>query len=76
MKKYDIVKLVNETPYKQNNLQKDMRGIIFRIRDCVEVLFFNNLDTKDYAIVNINKNDLVVENQTLPEQLRQDFLKF
>lgn len=76
MKKYDIVKLVNEKPYKQNNLQKDMRGIVFKIQDGVDVLFFNNLDTKDYAIVNIEENDLIVESQTLPEQLRQEFLKF
>ena len=59
MKNLDLVKLKNCTPYKSQNLIKNMHGIVVDV-NCEEadVLVFNPHNVGDYAIVNIKTTDL------------------
>lgn len=73
MKKFDLVKLINEKPYIKNNLQKDMHGIVIsEYLDTVIVLFFNPQNIGNYAIVNISIYDLIVEKEKLPDKIQQE----
>ena len=75
MKKFDLVKLVNEKPYLKNNLQKDMRGIVVDVKLKENlVLFFNPINIDDYAIVNIDINDIYLEKEKLPIDIQQEIL--
>ena len=70
MKKYDLILLNNEKPYKAYALQKNMRGVIV---DCdlnkLSVLFFNPKNKGDYIIAKINADDVIKENQKLPDKI-------
>lgn len=75
MNKLDVVKLINVTPYKKNNLQLDARGIIVDLCfNSVKVLFFNAQNLGDYAIVSVDKKDLIKEKEDLPNQIKQELL--
>lgn len=70
MKKYDLVLLNNEKSYKAYALQKNMHGVII---DCdlnkLSVLFFNPKNQGDYIIAKINADDVIKENQKLPDKI-------
>lgn len=68
MKKYDLVRLVNEKPYENYDLIKNMRGIVVDENE-FNVMFFNPKDVGDYAIVKLNEYDVEKEKETLPENL-------
>lgn len=73
MNKYDLVKLLNDTLYLINNLKKNMHGIVVGGNSkFVDVLFFNPHNLGDYAIVNVNANDLIVEKEKLPDQIQKE----
>lgn len=73
MKKFDLVRLINERKYLNNGLKKDMRGIVVTEGlSFVEVLFFNPDNVGDFAIVPIDKNDIVMENEKLPLSAGED----
>lgn len=75
MKKLTIVQLINEKPYLSNNLEKNMRGIAIEetLRE-FSVMFFNPKNLGDFAIVNVSKEDLVIENETIPAKLQNELL--
>ena len=67
MKKFDLVKL--NKSYEKQNLIKDMHGIVIELKgDNVDVLFFNEKIVPDYVIVNVKLEDLLLEEEKLPEQ--------
>ena len=71
MKKFDIVKITNNSKYSKNNLQKDMQGIVVDIlEEKVKVLFFNSKNDKDYAVISIDKKDLSIEKENMPENFQ------
>ena len=75
MKKLDLVKLINEKPYIENNLQKDIHGIVVSENaNEIAVLFFNPQNTGDYAIVNVSVCDLIVEKEKLPNKIQQEII--
>lgn len=75
MKKMDLVRLINDIPYKNNNIRENMRGIVVDwIENNVLILFFNPLNIGDYAIVNVNARDLVVEKEKLPDKIQQEIM--
>ena len=75
MKKLDLVKLINEKPYIKNNLQKDIHGIVVNEDlNQTSVLFFNPQNVGQYAIVNVNIKDIVVEKETLPTNIKKELL--
>lgn len=73
MKQFDLVRLTNEKPYKQSNLQKDMRGIVIGFyNNLLDVMFFNPHNCGDYAIVKINANDAILETESLPDKVKNE----
>lgn len=75
MKKLDLVKLVNEKPYINNNLQKDMHGIVVGgVSSQISVLFFNPQNIGNYAVVNVNIQDVALETQKLPSEFQKEIL--
>lgn len=73
MKKYDIVKIINISPYKSANLKLEMHGIIIDTNlEKSSVLFFNNSNYGDYAVIKINNIDLCIENHKLPEEMKKE----
>ena len=72
MKKFDLVRLNNiETYY--TDINNDMRGIVLEIiSDYANVMFFNPKKIGDYKILKIKQKDLVVENEKLPDSLKQE----
>jgi len=71
MKKFDFVKIINNSKYSKNNLQKDMQGIVVDIlEEKVKVLFFNSKNDKDYAVISIDKKDLSIEKENMPENFQ------
>lgn len=76
MKQFDLVKLVNEKPYKQNNLNEGDHGIVINIMgDNLQILFFNPQNIGDYIVVDIKVNDVILEKEKLPINIIQGLSK-
>ncbi len=76
MKKFDLVRLVNDKDYKNLNLEKDIRGVVLgRQEKLISVLFFNPHNTSDYAIIDIKKEDLTLEKAKLPLEVIEELSK-
>lgn len=70
MKKFDLVLLKNENPYKQYNLEKNMHGIVLEnYFDTLIVLFFNPKNQGDYITATISVSDVMVCNEKIPEKM-------
>lgn len=75
MKKLDLVKLIDDKLYQKNNLKKDMRGIVIEEKfGYVSVLFFNQQNVGNFAVVNVYTKDIVLENERLPEEVQKEIL--
>ena len=75
MNKLDLIKLINEKPYIENNLQKDIHGIVISENaNTVAVLFFNPQNLGNYAIVNVSVRDLIIEKEKLPDNMQRELL--
>lgn len=73
MKKFDLVKLINEKPYIKNNLQKNMHGIVVNVdTSIIAVLFFNPQNEDQYAIFNVNISDLIIDKEKIPKEIQQE----
>lgn len=73
MKKYDMVKLINSNSYKINGLSNGDHGIVIsQIQDQIEVLFFNSKNIGDYIIIAVKSNDVVLENESIPDQIKAE----
>ena len=70
MKKFDLISLKNAKPYKKYNLQQDTHGIVLECGvNNSDILFFNPKNQGDYIIVKINKVDVSIEKEKLPENI-------
>ena len=70
MKKFDLILLKNENPYKQYNLEKNMHGIVLeKYFDTLIVLFFNPKNQGDYITATISVYDVTVCNEKIPEKM-------
>lgn len=70
MKKFDLVLLKNENPYKKYNLEKNMHGIVLEnYFDTLIVLFFNPKNQGDYITATISVSDVMVCNEKIPEKM-------
>ena len=70
MKKFDLILLKNENPYKQYNLEKNMHGIVLeKYFDTLIVLFFNPKNQGDYITATISVSDVMVCNEKIPEKM-------
>lgn len=75
MKKFDLVKLINNKPYLLNNLKIGDHGLIIEIvLDKIKVLFFNQQNIGDYAVIDIKIEDLEREEQKLPNNILNEFI--
>lgn len=75
MKKLDLVRLKNDKPYKSYNLIKEMHGIVVDVNfDNADVVFFNQHNVGDYAIVNVQITDLDLDNEKLPTEFEKELL--
>lgn len=73
MNKFDIVKIINEKPYLNSNLEVNARGIVIDIYlNSVDVLFFNSKIMGDYAIINVSIQDLITEKEKLPVDIQNE----
>lgn len=73
MKMYELVKLTNEKPYKQNNLQKDMHGIVVdKNAGTISVLFFNPQNVGNCIVADVNIHDLSIDKEKLPHKVQQE----
>ena len=70
MKKFDLILLKNENPYKQYNLEKNMHGIVLEnYFDTLIVLFFNPKNQGDYITATISVSDVMICNEKIPEKM-------
>ena len=75
MKKLELVKLINEKPYVQNNLQKDMHGIVVgESFNKISVLFFNPQNIGNFAVVNVDAKDVSLGKEKLPAEMQKEIL--
>ena len=75
MKKFDLIKLINATPYTEYNLIQDEHGIVIETHDdFLDVLFFNPQNTGEYTIVNIKSEDISVDKEKLPDEIKSELL--
>ena len=75
MKKLDLVKLKNDSPYKSHNLIQDMHGIVLEVNfGNADVLFFHPHNVGDYAIVNVKTADLDLDKEKLPTEFENELL--
>ena len=75
MKKFDLILLKNEKPYKEYNLVKDMHGIVIKYNfDTLDVLFFNPENQGDYTIAKIYTCDVITEKEQLPDNILKELI--
>ncbi len=74
MKKFDLIKIINNRIIEKYNLPKDIHGVILDINDnnCAEVLLFNPNNVGDYIILKINNSDFVLEKEKLPKNIQKE----
>lgn len=74
-----IVTLLQCKPqYKSNNLYPNVQGIIIKeiSQSKSLVLFFNDKIVGDYAVVEVNNEDIKVENLKLPAEMSEKLTEF
>ena len=76
MKQFDVIRLVNEQPYLKNNLRKDDSGVVLKIEksNCI-VRFVNESNKFDYAVVKVNKSDVILDGYKLPQSIKEDYVE-
>ena len=51
MNRFDLVRLINDIPYKNLDLMKDLHGIVLELdNDFVKVMFFNPQNIGQYVV--------------------------
>lgn len=76
MKQFDLVKLINDKPYKSKNLHTNMHGIVIDSKkDELKILLFNTENLGDYVVADINEQDVIIEENTLPNEIQTELKK-
>ncbi len=76
MKRFDLVELINEKPYAQYKLEKEMHGVVIEILSSSRcgVMFFNPQNIGDYIIVVVNADDIVLDKEKLPTNIKNELM--
>ena len=73
VKKYDLVRLINDGEYKKYGVKNNSRGILLeKDRLGAKVLFFNPKNVGEYVIAEIKNEDLAVEKEKLPKTIADE----
>lgn len=76
MKKYDLISLKNESPYKKYGIEKNLHGIIIDIlQNHIQVLFFNPRNNDEITLLYVNKSDIYLDKEMLPENIKIELEK-
>lgn len=76
MKKYDLVYLKNNSQYRKYGIEKNTHGIIIDIfQNHCQVLFFNPHNLGEATLLYVNKADIDIDKETLPENLKTEIEK-
>ena len=71
MKKYDLISLKNDTPYKKYGVEKNMHGLIIDVlQNHAQILFFNPRNNDEFTLIYINKSDIDLDREVLPENVK------
>lgn len=73
MKNFNLIQLKNAKPYKKNNLQENMHGIIIENGiNFSKVLFFNSNNLGESALVLIDNLDFIIMKEELTSDLKNE----
>lgn len=76
MKKFDLVKLINDSNHKEKGLFNGIRGIVIEINNSdSEVLFLNNKILGEAIKVIVLNKDLEVEKAELPQVIKNEMVE-
>ena len=71
MKKYDLISLKNDTPYKKYGVEKNMHGLIIDVlQNHAQILFFNPRNKDEFTLIYVNKSDIALDREVLPENFK------
>ena len=71
MKKYDLISLKNDTPYKKYGVEKNMHGLIIDVlQNHAQILFFNPRNNDEFTLIYVNKSDIALDKEVLPENIK------
>ena len=71
MKKYDLITLKNNIPYKKYGVEKNTHGIIIdNLPNHVQVLFFNPRNNDESTLIYVNKSDTYLDKERIPENIK------
>lgn len=73
MKKFELVHITNNEPYRKFGIEKDMPGVI--IEDCqdnVLAIIFNPKNIGEFTVLHINYGDFSLDNEILPVNLQRE----
>ena len=73
MKRFDLIKITNKDLLVKYNLSDDAHGIVIVAREHdADVLFFNPQNVGEHILVNVNKRDLTIESEKLPQSTQTE----
>ncbi len=71
MKKFDLACLNNDASYKKFGVVKNMHGIIIELgQNYAATVFFNPRNASEFTLLNVNKNDISLDKEILPENVK------
>ena len=71
MKKYNLISLKNDSPYKKYGVEKNAHGMIIDVlQNHVQVLFFNPRNNDEFTLIRVNKSDINLDKEELPENIK------
>lgn len=71
MKKYDLISLKNDTPYKKYGVEKNMHGLIIDVlQNHAQILFFIPRNNDEFTLIYLNKSDIALDREVLPENIK------
>lgn len=71
MKKYDLIRLINNMPYKKYGIEKNTHGIIIdNLQNYVKALFNNPRNDDEFTLICVNKSDVDLDKEIIPENIK------
>lgn len=71
MKKFDLISLKNDLPYKKYGVEKNAHGMIIDVlQNHVQVLFFNPRNNDEFTLIYVNKSDINLDKEEVSENIK------
>ena len=71
MKRYDLICLKNDSPYKKYGVERNIHGMIIDVlQNHVQVLFFNPRNNDEFTLINVNKSDIALDKEVVSENIK------